>query len=124
MYKRQIKVNVDQITKNLFTEYSSDQIDLALGNFKDLKVNFKPMYLRTEADEISADLYDEKANNISHYFYATNTFKLVKELYRRPEMNFSFAECKLDYETDILTIKVLRPKPTWLDKIRYFILQD
>lgn len=121
-----IKVNVDQITKNLFTEYSSDRIDLALGNFKDLKVNFKPMYLKTDATEISADLYDEKANNINHYFYDTNTFKLVKELYRRPEMNFSFAECKLDYETDILTIKVLKPKLTWIDKIRYFmfILQD
>ena len=119
-----IKVNVDQITKNLFTEYISDRLDLELGNFADLKVNFKPIYLKTDSNEIVAELYDAKANEITRYFYYTNTFKLVKELYRRPEMNFSYAECKLDYETDVLTIKVLKTKVTWKDKVRHFFLLD
>lgn len=119
-----IKVNVDQITKNLFTEHISDRADLELGTFKNSKNNFKPIYLQTDSDEIVAELYDVKANEIMRYFYHTNTFKLVKELYRRPEMNFSYAECKLDYETDILTIKVLKTKVTWKDKVRAFLLLD
>lgn len=122
--ERVIKVNVDQITKNLFTEHISDRLDLELGNFENSKANFKPIYLQTDSDEITAELYDAKANEILRYFYHTNTFKLVKELYRRPEMNFSYAECKLDYETDVLTIKVLKTKVTWKDKVRHFLLLD